>query len=240
MDFADHVQAVERESAALVAALRAAGPDAPVPSCPEWTAADLAQHLGEFAGWWTHIVQDGAGQEHDEIPPCPQPGERPDWVEQGLTRLHELLTDAGPDLEVWTWADDRSTAFVARRAAHELAVHRYDAQLAAGTAEPIDGALAVDGIEEIFMMIPYRPALEANIDPPVTMHLHATDREGEWLVALVGNNVDVSREHAKGDLALRASASDLELSLYGRPTTGEVERFGDESVLDAWQRIFTF
>jgi uncharacterized protein (TIGR03083 family) len=240
VEFADHVEAVERESAALVAALRAAGPDARVPSCPDWVTGDLAQHIGEFAGWWTHIIQDGAGQEHDEIPDCPKPAERPDWVERNLARLHELLAGAGPGLDVWTWSDDHSTAFVARRAANELAVHRYDAELAAGEAQPIAGDLAVDGIEEIFMMIRFRPAFEVDVDPPVTMHLHATDRPGEWLVALVGNNVDGIREHAKGDVALRGSASDLELSLYGRPTTGEVERLGDASVLDSWTRIFSF
>ena len=154
--------------------------------------------------------------------------------------MHELLADAGPELEVWTWTDDHSTGFVARRAAHELAIHRYDAELAAGTPSPVEGELAVDGIEEIFAMIPFRQRDDVDVDPPVTVHLHATDRDGEWLVALVGNGIDVIREHAKGDLAIRGTASDLELSLYGRPLLGEVQHFGDESVLDAWKQIFTF
>jgi hypothetical protein len=34
--------------------------------------------------------------------------------------------------------------------------------------------------------------------------------------------------------------SDLELLLYRRPTLGEVERFGDAGVLDAWYREFSF
>ena len=46
--------------------------------------------------------------------------------------------------------------------------------------------------------------------------------------------------HAKADLALRGAVSDLELVLYQRPTLGDVERLGDESVLAAWQRVFTF
>ena len=50
----------------------------------------------------------------------------------------------------------------------------------------------------------------------------------------------VVREHAKGDLALRGPVSDLEMVLYQRPTVGTVERFGDESVLGAFHRRFTF
>jgi hypothetical protein len=34
--------------------------------------------------------------------------------------------------------------------------------------------------------------------------------------------------------------SDLELLLYGRPTLGPVERFGDDTVLDGWYRTFHF
>jgi len=50
----------------------------------------------------------------------------------------------------------------------------------------------------------------------------------------------VTREHGKGDLAIRATASDLELILYGRPTLDEVVTFGDPAVLATWYRIFRF
>ena len=72
------------------------------------------------------------------------------------------------------------------------------------------------------------------------MHLHGTDAENEWLIAMTPDGLDVRREHAKGDLALRGAVSDLELVLYDRPPIGDVERFGDESVLDAWYRVFKF
>jgi len=49
--------------------------------------------------------------------------------------------------------------------------------------------------------------------------------------------VIVTREHAKGDVALRAPASDLLLFLYGRvgPDAGDV--FGDGSLLERWQQL---
>ncbi len=65
-----------------------------------------------------------------------------------------------------------------------------------------------------------------------TVHLHSTDVDGEWLVGLGSSGLEVTHEHAKGDLAIRGTASDLELLLYGRPALGEVEYFGDEHLVE--------
>ena len=73
-----------------------------------------------------------------------------------------------------------------------------------------------------------------------TLHLHATDSGDEWLLTLEPGRIEVAREHAKADLALRGAVSDLELVLYQRPPVAGVERFGDERVLDAWYREFKF
>jgi hypothetical protein len=75
----------------------------------------------------------------------------------------------------------------------------------------------------------------------VTLHLHGTDYSpAEWLIRLAPDGMQVTREHAKGDLALKGPVSDLEMLLYQRPTVGTVDHFGDESVLDAFHREFTF
>jgi hypothetical protein len=72
-----------------------------------------------------------------------------------------------------------------------------------------------------------------------TLHLHSAEGN-EWLISMNPDGLQISREHAKGDLALKGAVSDLELVLYDRPPIGEVERFGDEAVLDAWKRVFKF
>jgi hypothetical protein len=163
------------------------------------------------------------------------------WVEELGGHLVSELRATPPDTEVWTWVDDKSARFIARRCANELAVHRFDAQTARDAPQPIDAALAADGIDEIFVMMAARgePSGEGRGE---TLHLHGTDdgRDDEWLIALQADRVEMSHEHAKGDLALRGAVSDIELLLYQRPPLGEVQRFGDESVLDAWYREFTF
>lgn len=240
MRYEDHITAVDREASALVEALAVMPGDAPVPTCPDWTLADLARHVGEVTGLWTHLLCEAAGR------PKPPFGEPPDgsgvagWYADVAGHLVSELRATPPDMEVWSWMPAGGTArFVARRAAHEVAVHRVDAELVGGAAGPIEPGLAADGIEEIFAII-------EGEGPPhgtgggETLHLHGTDRDHEWTLTLGPEGLAVDRRHAKGDLALRASVSDLELVLYQRPPAGPVEVFGDDAVLDAWRRAFTF
>ena len=210
-----------------------------MPSCPDWTVADLAEHVGGFTGFWAHILCEGTGRPKPPVPEYEAGAPLRDWYEELAAMLAAELRATPPDTTVWTWADDKSARFVARRCAHELAIHRYDAQLAAGAPHPIEAAVAADGIDEIFYMIANAPD-RIGEGGGETLHLHGTDRGDEWLLTLDGEELQVERRHAKGDLALRGSVSDLELLLYQRPTLGDVERIGDEKVLDAWHRFFTF
>ncbi len=247
MEYAEHIEAIEREAAAFARAIMKGDPDTQVPTCPDWTLLDLAKHHGRGMGFWTHVLCEGTGRPKPPIED--EPGPAPTlWFTQIASGLVAEFRATPPDTEVWTWSPhDHSARFAARRMAHETAVHRYDAQTAAGNPAPIDAALAADGIEEIFEMAGNFDIvdnwIEAGRGDGQTMHLHGTD-EGvdgnEWLIAMNPDGLDISREHAKGDLALRGGVSDLELVLYDRPPLGPVERFGDESVLDAWYRVFKF
>lgn len=73
-----------------------------------------------------------------------------------------------------------------------------------------------------------------------TVHLHATDAEGEWLVELGASVRSVRREHAKGDVALRGPASALSAVLDSRASAADdglgLECFGDAALLDALVR----
>ena len=239
MEYPEHVEAVVPETRALAAAFRRAAPDARVPSCPEWTVADLAEHVGGFSGFWAHVLCEGTGRPKRPFPELQAGASLGDWYEEVAALLVAELRATPPDTAVWTWTDDKSARFVGRRCAHELSVHRFDAQLAIDAPQPIDAAVAADGIDEIFYMVD-AAADRAGRGEGETLHLHGTDRDHEWLLMLDPDGLQVERRHAKADLALRGAVSDLELLLYGRPTLGDVERLGDESVLAAWQRVFTF
>lgn len=114
----------------------------------------------------------------------------------------------------------------------ETALHRWDAQAAATTPQPLDTALAVAGVDEIadIWFTRFRD-LVRRVATDATMHLHCTDADGEWLVHFTEDGATVSREHAKGDVAVRAGASDLYLLLWNRVGAERAQVFGDESLL---------
>ena len=235
MEYAEHIEAVERETSAFTRTLMRGDADAQVPSCPEWTLRDLAKHVGGVQGFWTHVLAEGTGRPKPAFDDEPGPSAGLWLVQIGGFLVNELKA-ASADTKVWTWNPaDQSAAFAARRMAHETAVHRFDAQMAIGNPEPIEPALAADGIEEIFVMVDAWPA--SGRGNGETLHLHSTEGD-EWLIAMNPDGLDVRREHAKGDMALRGAVSDIELLLYGRPPIGEVERIGDAAALDAWYRVF--
>ena len=64
-----------------------------------------------------------------------------------------------------------------------------------------------------------------------TLHLHATDTEGEWLLRLLPAGVEVGQGHAKGDATAAGTASDLLLFLWGRAAADPLERSGDPALL---------
>jgi uncharacterized protein (TIGR03083 family) len=244
MEHATRLAAIEQESAAFIDAVAAGPLDAPVPTCPEFTVDTLAAHVGRFESWWTHILCEGTGRPKPPFSEEVAPGDRVPWLRTIREHLLTELRAAPPETVTWTWyPPDQSAAFVARRVSNELAIHRVDAQVARGTAEPVAPELAADGIEEIFVL--FYAVDRVRQDEPLptgeTLHLHGTDYvPAEWLLTFGPDGVDVRREHHKGDLALRGAVSDLEMVLYQRPTVGRVERFGDERILDTFHRHFTF
>jgi len=241
MEYPDYIEALRRDGRALSDAARRAGVDAPVPSCPEWTVADLLQHVGLLHRWVTDLV---ANQPDDPMrawaQEVPSGAARFDWFDAGVEPLANALAAASPAQHAWSWTADQTAGFWARRQANELAVHRYDGQLAAGTPAPIERTHAVDGIDEFFDLIPaWRGIIEVHGNGE-TLHFHCTDGDGEWLARLGDGAVVVTREHAKGDVAARGSASNLLLFLYGRVAPEDLEVFGDASLLVRWRELVSW
>jgi uncharacterized protein (TIGR03083 family) len=215
------------------------GLDGRVPSCPDWSVADLVWHITEVQDFWRWIVDARVVDPSD----YPEPERVPDAdllaeCRRGVDAIVASLRNADPGDTVWSWAPrGRSVGWVIRRQAHEAAMHRWDAEAAAGTAWPVPTDLAVDGVDEFFDHFVDAPATGA-AEVGGTVHLHCTDATGEWVVAEPdpAGPLQVRREHAKGDAAVRATASDLLLLLWRRidvdagPDRFQV--FGDRAVLD--------
>ena len=226
----EYAAAVRRDGAALA---DAAGDrlEARVPSCPEWRMSDLVWHTAQVHDFW-YQVADQRLSDPREAKRAERPGDGDivGFFRAGVERLAALIETADPAAPVWTWSPQQDIGFIQRRMAQETAVHRWDAEAAAGAAAPIEAGLAADGIDEFLtVMLPGRP--EALAGDGESVHLHAIDTPGEWLVTVTGGRVEVSREHGKGDAAVRAPVSDLLLLLWRRIPPEAVDVFGDEAVL---------
>lgn len=230
MDRSHLLDAFARDAEALVAACEAAPLGASVPACAEWTTADLLWHVAEVHDFWGAIVEGLLQSPASYVQPeRPADGELVTFCRDRAARTLALLRDADPEAGVWTWAGPRDVAWVTRRMAQETAVHRWDAEQALGRATPIDAELASDGIDEfLHVFLPWgadRSTLAGSA------HLHCTDVAGEWTVRPVeGGAPTVSREHAKGDCALRGPASDLLLALWRRIGADRLDVIGDAAV----------
>lgn len=236
MDTAGYLDALRTEGRRLADAARGAGVGATVPTCQGWSVADLVAHTARVYRQRTHILSTGATERPARDAwdvPDPEGDGVLDWFDDELLALLATLDRVDPAMPAWTWWEpDRTAGFWFRRMAHETAVHRVDAEAATGDPAPVATDLALDGIDEAierFVVSDVEPGMVPG--PPVTVHLHATDGEGEWLVHLGPEGASFERGHAKGDAALRGSASDLLLWLWGRVPVERLERFGDEGAV---------
>lgn len=215
--------------------------DRQVPACPEWTARKLVAHTGGVHRFWGDIAARRlADPSEARAEPAPEDDSRiAPWYREGLERLIDTLSRSAPDEPVWSWSARKEIGFIQRRMPQETAVHRWDAQDAMGDADPIDGELAVDGVDEWLEVF----GATQNVAPNgagETIHLHRTDGEGEWLVRLQPDGIEVTQGHAKGDAALRGRASDLLLTLWRRVPLDRIEVLGDRAVAErflGWQDL---
>jgi uncharacterized protein (TIGR03083 family) len=240
----DYIAALRSNATTLAAAARATDMGTQVPSCPEWTVRDLVLHIGGHHRWvqgnLDRTPEDGM-QPIGAYEAAPEGAAAADWVEVGASALADRLAEVGPGQRCWTWvADlDPTTGFWARRTANETAVHRWDMQNATGAPEPVEADHAVDAVDEYFgvMRVIASDRLRGEGE---TIHWHCTDTDGEWLVRLAPDGPEVSREHAKGDVALRGPASDLLLVTIGRATASSIEVLGDAALVERWQQAAKF
>jgi uncharacterized protein (TIGR03083 family) len=240
VEYGDYIPALRRNGSAAAQAARDIPMETTVPSCPEWKLRDLAHHLGSHHRWVAGNLDqppDGNAFKQREEPPADEA--IPDWLEAGAEMLATKLAATDPAKPCWTWVPfDQSVGFWARRTTQETAMHRWDAQNAGGAADAVEPALAADGVDEYLGIL---GAFRGRRFPEAgSIHLHTTDTPGEWLVRLGPDGIQLTREHAKGDVAIRGPASDVLLVLMGRKTMGAADVLGDAPLFERFRKHASF
>jgi uncharacterized protein (TIGR03083 family) len=222
----------------------AADLSAPVPTCPNWSIAELTAHLANLYNRTRRLIATGSlSRPEDWNAPGPtQPLEEvvSRWTDE-YVELLAALDAVDPEHPTWNWAPQAKKAvFWHRRMAHETAIHRWDAQMAAtGLAERIEAKLASDGITEVLdTWLPAGRRL-GTTDRSGMIALHATDLEQVWYVRLKGAGValldtdtllDSDDHHERATAS--GSASDVLLALYGRISYDALTVGGDLELLE--------
>ena len=237
------VAVLQKEGKRLSVAARAAGLDAPVQHCPGWTVGRLLGHTGKVLQRSNLCVAEGLllPPDAERFTSLPRDEALFDAFDDILDQICETLATCDPEGPSWNFTgENRSNTFWQRHMSHEIEIHRWDAQNAAGVSiDAFAAESAVDGIDELLTVLMPMRSSELNPGLSASFHLHCTDASGEWLTTFVNGHPTTIREHAKGDIAVRGPASPLYAWAWNRApiTTEGLNTAGDASLLEAWASV---
>ena len=84
--------------------------DARVPTCPDFSLAELAGHVGEFTALWTHVLCEAAGAEKPQYEPFERDDDLGTWYEPYAGHLLERLHATTGEAPSWMWMPDHQNA----------------------------------------------------------------------------------------------------------------------------------
>jgi uncharacterized protein (TIGR03083 family) len=248
MDVEQHCDQLQREGEAFAALVAGADLATTVVTCPDWDLAELFRHVGGLYRWSATLVRDQIGKETWRASmPIAYPEDGDDWavwIRDGLDDAVATFRAADPTARVWAWGNDQHARFWPRRMLFETAVHRRDAEITlSGAPASIEPALAVDGIDEFFELLPSSGrwnAAVAELRTPERWSIGfvATDTGDCWRARVGETGFWWDRTDSRTDATITGLVSDVLLWLLGRGD--EVATTGDAATVERWRAATEF
>ena len=264
IDYPAYLDHIRSDSARFREVLSGCDPEARVPGCPEWDAADLLWHLAEVQWFWAKTIRTRpAAPEDVEEPAPPRPASCAELLETFDTFSHSLIDElerADPQEPAWHWSSQQTVATSYRRQAHEALIHRLDAEQTAGSETPLDPELAADGVLELVEVMYGGPAPEWGRIEPGDRHVRfdLTGPDGSPLETIwvqpctfygtepeSGKNYDgphlvvVDDPGTEPDAVVRGAAADVDAWLWKRRDESGIEVTGDPAAYEAFRAAVT-
>ena len=202
---------------------------------------ELVRHMAGVHHWAATQVGDRHTDEIDEeledqVGGWPPDDELLDWAAAKAATLVEVFEAADPDFPYFNWFRGTTPLTMwTRRQAHETAIHRVDAELAADDDDvtPFEPAFAADGVDELVLDMVSARQRRVDTTRPLRMHLEASDIERTWTVELAPDALRTFGERrGDADATITGTASELYLAMWHR--VDAVTRDGDLTALDVW------
>ncbi|WP_280314134.1 maleylpyruvate isomerase family mycothiol-dependent enzyme [Nocardia wallacei] len=248
LDAAARRDALLGETDLLAGLYLSADPATPIPTCPDWTLANLVAHVGRATRWAAAIIAARTTAPIDirQVPDIRRPHDPEEaarWLRGGAAAVLDSLASAGDDTPVWTTiGTPRPAAWWVRRLLHEATVHRADATLALGREFVLAPGLAADGLSEFLGLVALATHFRTPLDEGTSLRLHASDTDDTWTIHRSGDTVTATDSPAPATLTVRGTAAELFLLLLRRipADAARVETTGDLSVLSTWRERVRF
>ncbi len=210
---------------------------AQVPCCPGWDVRDVLAHTAEVYEHKVRMMADNGWP--SPWPPADFADRDPlDFLRQAKADLFEEFARHQPDEQTTTFSpDDTTITFWMRRMALEVAIHRYDAELAHGEMSPVPDDLALDGIDEMLrVMLEVDESEDVPTDHPVEAMVAVEAAGRRWLCDLRERSVTITTDSANPAAAtVGGDPAVVFLWLWGRVGDERVERSGDSNVLNGFR-----
>jgi uncharacterized protein (TIGR03083 family) len=235
VELAGYQTRIAAEGGLLRAVAVSVDADTPVPTCPGWTVQRLLRHVGRVFDMVIRVVQTADPQS----PPTrvePPTGDLLAFFDDRLAAMLDVLASTDPATPVWhfTPTAPKTAAFWSRRMAHEVTVHRIDAQAAAGTDSAVDADFAADGVDEVLTrLIPQHTDAWAVGTLSGTVLYHAADAGRAWAVRLVAGQLPQTAVEAitEPDASVIGLADAVYRAAWGRPSNAVIS--GDIALVEA-------
>jgi uncharacterized protein (TIGR03083 family) len=251
IDYPDYLGHLRSESRRFREVLATCDPQARVPACPEWDAADLLWHLAEVQWFWGTTIRTRPAAADEDAPGPERPGSYDGLLaafDEYSVGLVAELERADPAEPAWSWSDEQTVGFTFRRQAHEALIHRLDAEQTANAVTPLDSALAADGVLECLdIMYGGCPPWGRFDGLPHYLRLECTDTGDRiWVQTgrFVGTDPDVGVSYDENDISVVADpgtdadtviegrAAELDTWLWRRGDDSEITVHGDRGTYD--------
>jgi mycothiol maleylpyruvate isomerase-like protein/MDMPI-like protein len=257
-------RALKDHTEGLAEDARAAGPDAPVPTAPDWSVADLVEHLGHTQNWVAEILErritDPTHLPTEMVAMPADPQSWSGWLGESAGRAAAAASDAALEAPVFNAAGDERTGgqFWLHSLLNEAVIHGFDAAAAAaGTAAAaadtydIDADVAAELVTNHLAMLTSptwaaqrtesADALRGNGE---TLRWHATDESaldtsGDWFIEREPGGATWQHRNDTADVTVHGPARSLLLILTRRlpPTDGQAHNVtieGDVDLVRHW------